>query len=516
MAMSWADLAPYDGLVNTSVVEPRAYQINIIRSTYSGKNTLVILPTGLGKTIIAVFAIAKALHEGKKALIVAPTKPLSEQHFQSLTKTLNVDKESILLLTGSISKKKRGELVAGAKIVTATPQTVANDMKNNRINLEDYRIVVFDECHRAVGRYAYTYIANECKVRGVQTLGLTASPGSDRKKITALIETLGIENIEIRISTDPDVEQYVMRKDTAVIAVDKSATMNAILGLLKPVIERHLNNLYTHGLSPFRSFENMPKGRLLQIGEAIRNIEAKNYKFMGIFDYVYVLNLSHAYDLLSSEGIYPFVSYMESLATRAEKSRALKNILANESVIAATKLARAALEKGEEHPKVGMVVSLLKRELEGQHVIIFAQYRSTARMLAKILNVNDIAAKEFVGKGIGVTQAQQQAIIAAFRDREFRVLVATSIGEEGLDIPAVDAVVFYEPIPNEIRNIQRKGRAGRMKLGKIFIMMARNTKDETYLFISKIKEKRMRDNIMGIKDRMDREPRRKETPQRTL
>ena len=72
--------------VNTSLVEPRAYQINIIRSAYSGKNTLVILPTGLGKTIIAVFAIAKALHEGKNALIVAPTKPLSEQHFQSLDK----------------------------------------------------------------------------------------------------------------------------------------------------------------------------------------------------------------------------------------------------------------------------------------------------------------------------------------------------------------------------------------------------------------------------------------------
>ncbi len=516
MAVSWSDLAPYDRLVNTSVVEPRAYQISIVKSAYSGKNTLVILPTGLGKTIIAVFAIAKALHEGKRALIVAPTKPLSEQHFQSLTKMLNVGKESILLLTGSISKGKRAELVAGARIIAATPQTVANDMRNGRINLEDYGVVVFDECHRAVGRYAYTYIADECKVRGVQTLGLTASPGSDRKKISALIETLGIENIEIRISTDLDVEQYVMRKDVDVVTVEKSPAMNAILGHLKPVIERHLNSLYTHGLSPFKNFETLPKGRLLQIGEAIRGIEAKNYKFMGIFDYVYVLNLSHAYDLLSSEGIYPFVSYLESLEAREEKSRALKNILANESVIAATKLAREALERGEEHPKVGMAVSLLKRELRGQHVILFTQYRSTARMLAKVLNANGIAAREFVGKGVGLSQAQQQAILAAFRDREFSVLVATSIGEEGLDVPAVDAVIFYEPIPNEIRNIQRKGRAGRMKLGRIFILVARNTKDETYLFISRIREKRMRDNIMQIKERMDREPRRGITPQRTL
>ena len=291
MAMSWGDLAPYDRLVNTSIVEPRAYQISIIRSTYSGKNTLVILPTGLGKTIIAVFAIAKALQEGKKALIVAPTKPLSEQHLQSLERTLNVDKSSMLLLTGSISKSKRGEAVAAAKVITATPQTVANDMKNGRIKLEDYGVVVFDECHRAVGRYAYIYIADECKIRGVQMLGLTASPGSDRKKISALIETLGIENIEVRISTDPDVEQYVMKKDTEVIAVDKTPTMNAILNLLKPVIARHLNSLYTHGLSPFKDFETLPKGRLLQIGDAIKRIQAANYKFMGIFDYVYVLTL---------------------------------------------------------------------------------------------------------------------------------------------------------------------------------------------------------------------------------
>ena len=516
MALSWGDLAPYDRLVNTSVIEPRAYQINIAKSVYSGRNSLVILPTGLGKTIIAVFAIARALCEGKKALILAPTKPLSEQHFQSLAKLLNTDKESMLLLTGSIRKSKRNELVSNAKVIVATPQTFANDLKNGHINLEDYGLVVFDECHKAVGRYAYTYIADECKVRGVQTLGLTASPGSDRKKINALIETLGIENIEIRISTDLDVEQYVMRNDVSVFSVDKTPTMTAILDLLKPVIDRHLSNLYTHGLSPFRSFENLPKGRLLQIGDAIRKIEAKNYKFMGIFDYVYVLNLSHAYDLLGSEGIHPFLHYMDSLEAREEKSRALKSILSNESVIAATKLARAALERGEEHPKVGMVVSLLKRELNGQHVIVFAQYRSTARMLTRILTTNEIAAKEFVGKGVGVTQAQQQAILAAFRDSEFNVLVATSIGEEGLDVPAVDAVVFYEPIPSEIRNIQRKGRAGRMKLGRIFILVAKGTKDEAYLFISRVKERRMRDNIARIKERMDREPRKRETPQRTL
>ena len=83
------------------------------------------------------------------------------------------------------------------------------------------------------------------------------------------------------------------------------------------------------------------------------------------------------------------------------------------------------------------------------------------------------------------------------------MLVATSIGEEGLDIPAVDAVIFYEPIPSEIRNIQRKGRAGRMKFGQVIILVASRTKDETYLMISRLREKRMRDLVLKIKQRLE-------------
>ena len=113
-------------------MEPRAYQINIIKSVDSGMNTLVILPTGLGKTLIAVFAIAKALHEGKSAILLAPTKPLSEQHYKTLSDLLNVDKDIVLLLTGALSGKKREELESHARVIAATPQTVANDLQEGQ------------------------------------------------------------------------------------------------------------------------------------------------------------------------------------------------------------------------------------------------------------------------------------------------------------------------------------------------------------------------------------------------
>ncbi|MDE1833647.1 MAG: DEAD/DEAH box helicase, partial [Candidatus Micrarchaeota archaeon] len=313
MPLGWDSLAPCDRLVNTSLIEPRAYQINIIQSIFSGGNTLVVLPTGLGKTLIAVFAIASALHNGKKAVILAPTKPLSEQHYTSLARLLNIDRGHILLLTGSLGSEKRAELENEAKVIAATPQTFGNDLKKGRINLDDIGVVVLDEVHKAVGKYAYTYIADECKLKGVQLVGLTASPGSNRKKVDELVEALGIENIEIRISTDADVEPYVMEKQIETIYVEPGKTVEAIMGLLRPVMDEHLSKLYGYGLSPFRKSDGLSKSKILEIGRGIDKLEAKNYKYMALLHYVYILHLSHAFDLVSTEGLYPFKSYMDGL-----------------------------------------------------------------------------------------------------------------------------------------------------------------------------------------------------------
>ncbi len=505
MESMWERISPYAVMVHTELVEPRAYQINIAKSIYSKRNSLVVLPTGLGKTLIAILAMARALYEGKKAIMLAPTKPLSEQHYKTLSSLLNIDKESILLLTGSTHAKERKGLESTAKVIAATPQTIANDLKAGRIPMEEFGIVVFDECHKAVGKYAYTYIADECKLRGIQMVGLTASPGSSPKKIKTLVSELGIENIEIRISSDSDVSPYVMDKSTTVLYLQKNDAVERITGLLKPLINEHLQKLYSRGLSPFKSFDNLPKKRILDIGSTIQKIEARNYRFMAIFHYVYIINLAHAYELASVEGIYPFLSYMEGLQNREKKSRALQSILANKDVGLAIGTAREALKNGVEHPKMLKVVELAKGALSGKSAIVFAQYRSTIKKLVELLNSNGIEARAFIGKKEGITQAQQHDTIEDFRKGAFRVMVATSIGEEGLDIPSVDAVVFYEPIPSEIRAIQRRGRAGRIRIGYVVILVTRGTRDEVYLMISRTREKRMRETVESIRASLGRE-----------
>ena len=83
------------------------------------------------------------------------------------------------------------------------------------------------------------------------------------------------------------------------------------------------------------------------------------------------------------------------------------------------------------------------------------------------------------------------------------MLVATSVGEEGLDVPSTDMVIFYEAVPSEIRSIQRKGRTGRSGSGRIVVLVTKGTSDETYRWVSQARERAMIHGIRALGSRMD-------------
>jgi len=101
-----------------------------------------------------------------------------------------------------------------------------------------------------------------------------------------------------------------------------------------------------------------------------------------------------------------------------------------------------------------------------------------------------------------MSQEEQSTVLESFRNGEFDVLVATSIAEEGLDIPEVDLVVFYEPIPSEIRYIQRRGRTGRKSAGSVVILAAKDTIDERYLYASKRRTEKMKEILSSIRPKL--------------
>ena len=484
-------------LIDASKVQSREYQVKIAENVLRNGNSLVILPTGMGKTIVALLVIQQKLINGKKVLFIAPTRPLAEQHHKSMTSLLRIPPEKVLLLTGTTVAEKRGGIWQDASIICATPQTIENDLGKGRFSLDGFGLCVVDECHRAVKKYAYTAIAGECREKGVQMLGLTASPGGKRDKIEEVMRALDVKHIEIRTESDGDVVEYVKKVDMKWVNVEPTEKMREMCSLLEGAISDSLAKMKKMGIINTTS-PRVPKKVLLEVGRRLQKRPDHITKFLALSQYATVMNLTHMHELIETQGISAFLSYVGKLEAKDEKSKAVLRILGDARVKRAVELAKS--HEGE-HPKLAKLLEIL-RGMGGKKVIVFVQFRDQVRRIVSELLSCGLRAKQFVGKRDGVTLAEQKGTIQKFRDGEFDIMVASSIGEEGLDIPSVDAVIFYEPIPSEIRSIQRRGRAGRAKAGEVVVLVTKGTRDEAYYWVSKNKEAKMKHIVRGMQKGM--------------
>jgi len=463
---------------------PRAYQSAISASALAQGNTLVVLPTGLGKTLVAFLVMEGKLQSGR-AVFLAPTKPLVRQHHRTFLEMTNFPEEDAALITGEISPKKRTEMWK-RKVCFSTPQTLQNDLKKGRANAS-LSLCVVDEAHRAVGNYAYTYVSSECAKAGALVLGLTASPGGNKARIEEIVEVLGIKNIEIRTADDADVLPYMMPLDVAYIRVPLGKSFTQARLLLEEMLHEISESLSSFGMHvPIRS-----KRALVELRSRILRMPEKS-RYTALSFYASVFNLSHMLELIETQGPAPFLSYVKKMEAR-EDTKARHRIFADRRFCEAVRIC----ETSEVHPKLAKLSELLSSpSSKNEKTLVFAQYRDTVKAIVEHLRAKGFSAERFVGKKEGVTADEQRRTIERFSRGEFSVMAATSIGEEGLDIPSVDTVVFFEPIPSEIRSIQRRGRAGRLRAGKVAVLVAEGTRDEGHLHSSRKKEENMK-KIVG-------------------
>jgi Fanconi anemia group M protein len=158
---------------------------------------------------------------------------------------------------------------------------------------------------------------------------------------------------------------------------------------------------------------------------------------------------------------------------------------------------------------MGVLPGIIRRQLDSKpesKVIVFTQYRDTIEDIVAALGQQGYSANRFVGQSDregskGMDQATQSKTLEQFRNGKFNVLVSSSIGEEGLHVPDVDLVVFYEAVPSEIRYIQRRGRTGRTTTGKVVILLAEGTVDESYYYSTLFKENRMKQLVASGGDK---------------
>lgn len=481
-------------LIKPNKVESRLYQENIFYTAIR-RNTLCVLPTGLGKTTIAALVAADRLekHPEKKILIMSPTRPLCDQHSKYFKENLNIPEEETVLVTGFINPSDREIIYRKAKIIVATPQTIENDVRSKIINLNDFSLLVFDECHRSIGYYAYTFIADAYKDSNGLILGLTASPGGSTEKIKEICKNLNIESVEVRTETDPDVSQYVKKMNFNVVTVELPYNLKDAQSFLKTALRNRLEKLKGYEIHVNRQSD------LLKVQKSISNklrTEKKPINFYLVVLLTECIKIWHLLELMETQSIGSAIKYIEKI--KEKKTRSDKMILLDNFV----KSAISIVESSEEHPKIEKIKELIGKELvenKNVSIIVFSHFRDNVFNLHERLKeiCKPVVLIGQAGEK-GLTQKEQIDVIKDFNAGYFNCLITTPIGEEGLHIPSADVAIFYDSVPSEIRSIQRRGRVGRTKVGKIIFLITKGTRDEGNYWSSYRKEKNMKAILKGM------------------
>jgi Fanconi anemia group M protein len=486
-------------MVRDGVIEDRDYQRRFVERALEA-NTLAVLPTALGKTVIAELVAAELLHRnpGCRILFMAPTKPLALQHRESVLKHLKLREDEVAAVTGETATRPDVWNNPRVRFVTATPQTVWNDYRNGLVRLEEFALLVFDECHRSRSRYAYTRLAEEyiriCPYPLI--LALTASPGSEEDKVVEVIKNLWIEQVVWMSEEDEEVSKYIPGIRVGWVRVKLPAEYEMIRDEIKRMIESVISRLRESGLLRMPT-EAVNRKVLVGLMNRIRaeidsGVKGPNIHYMTLLSAA--LSLYHAQELIESQHVYSLKHYLEEIS-RSE--------LRSHKIIASTpdfrNLVRMVNQCTVDHSKVDALASTLEAhfaEKPEDRVLVFANIRATAEVLVDRLRDRGYRAALFIGRAEGkhgprMSQDEQMKTLKAFREGLYNVLVATSVGEEGLDIPECGLVVFYEPAVSGIRYIQRRGRTGRKLPGKAVILVADKTVDEYYFREGYRRAKRM-------------------------
>ncbi|KAI9091167.1 hypothetical protein DFS34DRAFT_96665 [Phlyctochytrium arcticum] len=525
------DLEAAKSWIYPTNVSVRDYQYNIVGQCLH-VNTLVALPTGLGKTFIAavvMFNFFRWFPDGK-IIFMAPTKPLVAQQIEACFKITAIPQDATIELTGSTSPELRRASWANKRVFFLTPQVMQNDLRSGICPGDQVVLLVVDEAHRATGNHAYCEVVRALKkaTQQFRILALTATPGSDTKTVQQVVENMLISRIEIRTEDSPDIKPYIFQRSVETVTVPLSDAIISIKQVLQRVCEIYINRLckgkafYRHDPSNVTRYELLlARDRWRQEMRAQQGRGGGGGMTPGRAaalegDFGVAMSLAAGMQLLTVHGIRTCYSHLTTYVDESKKagtkvSRSRGELLKiNEFQEVLDRIGHMTdLPTYSSHPKIERLIGLVVQhfvehdegreqkikegvpaaELPHTRVMIFSQYRESVDEIVSVLQQHKpmVRVMSFVGQSSGgrtnkkgFSQKEQLRVISEFQNGNYNVLVATSIGEEGLDIGEVDLIICYDVQNSPIRMLQRMGRTGRKRQGKIVLLLTEGKEEDAH------------------------------------
>ncbi|WVQ95399.1 hypothetical protein IAU59_002496 [Kwoniella sp. CBS 9459] len=502
----------------------RDYQYEIVKACFAD-NCLVALPTGLGKTFVAGVVMLNFYRwfPTGKIVFLAPTRPLVNQQIEACQLSCGIPSKDAAVMTGqSVGAKERTRLWEDRRVFYCTPQTLDNDLKRGSVDPRDIVLAVFDEAHKASGSYAYTTILAYITAHHpyFRVLALTATPGADVPRVQAVVDALHISRIEIREAEAPEIRKYMNEKHTERHVVPMSDVIENFrdrwAALMRPhvakLVEKEILNerdLDCKRLRPFRltakrmeiakdrgSSLKWAFGSLSSLEKMARAMGNLLEFSLGMF-HTTLTEIAGGTDgsgkKSNSKGS------ANSMRNNTEFQKLLRDVEVEMNMI---RIGKDGRSKADKHPKMQQTLDLLLAHFSqaeeeettlGQkndtRAMVFCSYRACVLDIVEMLNQHSglLRATKFVGQSAGkgeddkgFNQKEQKKTINEFKDGKYNILVSTSIGEEGLDIGEVDFVVIYDMPKQSIKLLQRIGRTGRKRDGKVHVLMSENREDTNW------------------------------------
>ncbi|KAF8527862.1 hypothetical protein BU17DRAFT_73555 [Hysterangium stoloniferum] len=494
----------------------RDYQFNIVRDSLF-ENSLVALPTGLGKTFIAgviMLNYYRWFPEGK-VVFVAPTKPLVAQQIDACHQICGIPGGDAAELTGQVSRQARARAWQEKRVFFMTPQTFMNDLKSDNCKPTDIVLLVIDEAHKATGDYAYSQLVRYLMATNghFRVLALTATPGSKPEAVQAIVDSLHISNIEIRDESSLDLRSYMLPKKISTHIVKMNPEVIRVRDMLVKLMTNTAKRLLETGLMPNIDFIKLHPYRCTKLMQD-SSINGNGKKFPWLFSVLkklaalaramgYLLECSTRMCYEELHGLASGVDRDGKKAVNLRTDPLLQDII--------KELERQHNAGLTIHPKMDKLQMLavdyfaqanadveetaqnsppdVESAPSGQtKMMVFSNFRLAVEEIVEVLNKHHpmIRATRFIGQGVdkhgkkGIAQKDQLEVIKRFKNGDYNALVATSIGEEGLDIGEVDAIVCYDAQKAPIRMLQRIGRTGRRREGRVDVLMCEGREESNW------------------------------------
>ncbi|KAF7982058.1 hypothetical protein HWV62_30342 [Athelia sp. TMB] len=493
----------------------RDYQFNIVKHSLF-ENTLVALPTGLGKTFIAGVVMLnyyKWFPEGK-VIFVAPTKPLVAQQIEASHKACGIPGQDAAELTGEIQRSRRMKLWEEKRVFYMTPQTLVNDLQSGACDPMDIVLIIVGPCihtYRNILVTDITHAQTKHTERQVirflmatnphfRVLALSATPGGDPEKVQNIVNNLHISRIEIRDEQSMDIRQYIFKKEIKQHIIAMNDDVNKIKDLLAKIMEATLKPLVARGIiEPLDVVKMHPYRAQMKMKElAGRKQQQGFYAPLSKLQFL-ARTMGYLFEAsvrMCHEAVKAIASGTGEEANKSASAKAMGKQLRGD--VTFTALLKELDEQQTRpggygpHPKMDALKMLMlehfvttddsgdRPRAEDTRAMIFVTNRGCVEEVVQWLNEEKpmLKAVPFIGQstdkqgGKGYTQKKQQEVINQFKAGVYNVMVCTSIGEEGLDIGDVDLIVCYDAQKAPIRMLQRIGRTGRKRTGYVHVLLS--------------------------------------------